>query len=102
MENTTRRTFMQTAGAAISAPIILGASNKSGSQKLILGEGDHKYEVTHDWGELPANIMPPTVIHAFLMSGAKHPETAKAFLDFLRSSDARRIIEAKGMRPSPQ
>jgi len=22
----------------------------------ILGEGDHKYECTHDWGELPANI----------------------------------------------
>src|SRR5207244_10889902 len=36
-------------------------------------------------GELPPDIMPPTVIHAFLMSGAKHPETAKVFLDFLRS-----------------
>jgi ABC-type molybdate transport system substrate-binding protein len=33
------------------------------------------------------------------MSGAKHPETAKVFLDFLRSPDARRIIEAKGMKP---
>ena len=50
-------------------------------------------------GELPPDIMPPTVIHAFLMSGAKHPETAKVFLDFLRSPDARRIIEAKGMKP---
>jgi sugar lactone lactonase YvrE len=55
MTNTTRRTFMQAAGAAVS-PIILGAANKSGSQKPILGEGDHKYEVTHDWGELPASI----------------------------------------------
>jgi molybdate transport system substrate-binding protein len=53
-------------------------------------------------GELPANIMPPTVIHAFLVSGAKEPETAKIFLDFLRSPDARRIIEAKGMKPAPQ
>jgi molybdate transport system substrate-binding protein len=52
-------------------------------------------------GELPPNIMPPTVIHAFLMSGAKHRETAKVFLDFLRSPDARRIIEAKGMKPGP-
>ena len=50
-------------------------------------------------GELPPDIMPPNVIHAFLTSGAKHPETAKAFLDFLRSPDARRIIEAKGMKP---
>jgi molybdate transport system substrate-binding protein len=53
-------------------------------------------------GALPSDIMPPTVIHTFLVAGAKDPETAKVFLDFLRSSDARRIIEAKGMRPSPQ
>jgi molybdate transport system substrate-binding protein len=50
-------------------------------------------------GELPSDIMPPTVIHAFLASGAKDPETAKVFLDFLHSPDASRIIEAKGMRP---
>lgn len=50
-------------------------------------------------GELPPNIMPPTVTHAFLLSGSKEPETAKVFLDFLRSPDARRIIEAKGMKP---
>src|SRR5215831_3035105 len=53
-------------------------------------------------GELPPNIMPPTVIHAFLVSGAKDPETAKAFLDFLRSPDVSRIIEAKGMKPGSQ
>ena len=47
-----RRTFI----TGLSAPLILGATNKSGSSKPILGEGDHKYEVTHDWGELPANI----------------------------------------------
>jgi molybdate transport system substrate-binding protein len=53
-------------------------------------------------GELPSNIMPPTVIHAFLVAGARDPETAKVFLDFLRTSEARRTIEAKGMKPSPQ
>jgi molybdate transport system substrate-binding protein len=53
-------------------------------------------------GELPSNIMPPTVIHAFQVSGTKDAETAKVFLDFLRSPDARRMIEAKGMRPGPQ
>jgi hypothetical protein len=40
----------------LAAPLILGAKNKSGSQKPIVGEGDHKYEVTHDWGALPAGI----------------------------------------------
>lgn len=53
-------------------------------------------------GELPPNIMPPTVIHAFLLSGAKDAETAKVFLDFLRSPDATRIIESKGMKPGPR
>jgi sugar lactone lactonase YvrE len=36
--------------------MILGATNKSGSKKPILGSGEHTYEVTHDWGELPADI----------------------------------------------
>jgi molybdate transport system substrate-binding protein len=53
-------------------------------------------------GELPPDIMPPTVIHAFLVPGAKDPETGKMFLDYLRSADARKIIEAKGMKPGQQ
>jgi molybdate transport system substrate-binding protein len=50
-------------------------------------------------GELPVDIMPPTVIHAFAVSGAKDPATAKVFLDFLRSADATKVIEAKGLKP---
>src|SRR6266481_5797737 len=53
-------------------------------------------------GELPSDIMPATVIHAFLVSGAKDTETAKVFLDFLRSPDASRIIDPKGMKPGPR
>src|SRR5258705_498103 len=52
--DSSRRTFLFAVGGG--APLILGAANKSGSDKPILGEGDHKYEVTHDWGQLPANI----------------------------------------------
>ena len=40
----------------LAAPLILGAQNKSGSAKPVLGEGAHTYEATHDWGELPASI----------------------------------------------
>ncbi len=47
-----RRTFL----TGLSAPLILGAANKSGSAKPVIGQGDHTYEVTHDWGALPANI----------------------------------------------
>jgi hypothetical protein len=50
--DTSRRTFI----TGLGAPLILAASNKSGSNKPIVGEGAHKYEVTHDWGELPPNI----------------------------------------------
>ena len=53
-------------------------------------------------GELPPGIMPPTVIHSFLVSGAKDTETAKVFLEFLRSPAATGIIEAKGMKPGPR
>jgi len=59
MSEPSRRSFIRGAGAAALAgrgPMILGATNKSGSAKPILGEGAHTYEVTHDWGELPARI----------------------------------------------
>src|SRR5215467_11475220 len=48
-------------------------------------------------GELPSNIMEPTVMHAFLVSGAKNAETAKVFLDYMRSPEVSKIIDAKGM-----
>lgn len=50
-------------------------------------------------GQLPPDVMPPTVIHAFSVSGAKQPEGAKEFLEFLRSPGAKATIEAKGMKP---
>ena len=49
---TTRRGFV----ASMAAPMILGASDKSGSKKPVLGEGEFRYEATHDWGDLPPNI----------------------------------------------
>jgi len=50
-------------------------------------------------GEVPADFMAPTVMYAFETSGAKNPETAKKLLAFLHSPDARKVIEAKGMKP---
>lgn len=50
----TRRTFLIAAGAG--APLILGATDKAGTRKPVLGSGGHVFEVTHDWGELPAEI----------------------------------------------
>jgi hypothetical protein len=51
-----RRGFLAQFGTGLIAPLILGATNKSGNRKPVLGSGEHTYEVTHDWGELPASI----------------------------------------------
>jgi hypothetical protein len=45
-----------TAAVAAAAPYIMGATNKAGGERPILGEGEHKYEAIHDWGELPSRI----------------------------------------------
>jgi len=54
MRNTSRRGFLFAVGGGV--PLILGAADKAGSKKPVVGEGAHTYEVTHDWGELPADI----------------------------------------------
>ena len=52
-----RRTFLKAAGvAALGAPAIVRAADKSGSSRPIVGEGDHRYEADHGWGQLPDGI----------------------------------------------
>jgi len=49
----TRRRFVTSISAA---PAILGASDKGGTKLPVTGDGAHKFEVIHDWGELPKSI----------------------------------------------
>ena len=56
MSDMTRRSFVGTAALAATGPMIMGATNKAGTSRPILGEGEHKYEAIHDWGELPSRI----------------------------------------------
>ncbi len=51
-----RRDFVGRIGTGLAAPLFLHASSKSGNAKPVLGSGDHTYEVTHDWGDLPTDI----------------------------------------------
>jgi hypothetical protein len=58
-----RRDFLKqstAAGAAAlaraTAPAILGARDKSGTQNPIIGEGEYRYECIHNWGELPRHL----------------------------------------------
>ena len=55
MNELTRRSFIATTAAA-AGPYILGAEDRTGSKLPVVGEGDHKYEVIHDWGQVPSHI----------------------------------------------
>src|SRR5271169_479843 len=54
--NQTRRNFLTAGAVAAVVPFFIKADDKSGKKLPILGDGDHKYECIHDWGELPSNI----------------------------------------------
>jgi hypothetical protein len=51
-----RRSFLQQSALAATtfavAPYVM-ASDKAGTKLPVIGEGEHQYEVIHDWGELP-------------------------------------------------
>ena len=50
--STTRRRFLASTVAALTAPQIMTAQ-KSGNTLPITGEGEHRYEMIHDWAQLP-------------------------------------------------
>jgi hypothetical protein len=56
LTSVSRRGFLQAVGAAAVAPVILGATDKSGTKRPVVGSGAHTFEVHHDWGELPSSI----------------------------------------------
>lgn len=56
---TSRREFLQVAGAAAVSvsPLVLGATDKSGSKNPVVGERPYQYEiVSQNWGELPSHV----------------------------------------------
>lgn len=61
LDRSSRRVFLKgvaAVGAAsvVGFPRVVTASNKSGKDPIITGAGDHRYEVLHDWGQLPKTI----------------------------------------------
>src|SRR3954462_1343172 len=53
-----RRSFIQgtaaaAAATAFAAPAILRADDKAGDKPVILGKGEHTYELVPGWGQLP-------------------------------------------------
>ena len=50
-------------------------------------------------GPLPGDLQANTVFTASTMAGIKEAAAAKAFVDFLRTPEAAKVIKAKGMEP---
>ena len=57
IKSLSRRNFLKRTGIAAAAftaaPYVI-AQDKTGTRLPVVGEGEHQYEVIHDWGELPA------------------------------------------------
>ena len=51
-------------------------------------------------GPLPGDLQETFVFSAAIVAGAKGAEAAKALVDFLRTSEARAVVKAKGMEPA--
>jgi len=55
-----RRDFIKTAGAAaltsVVAPTILHSADKTGKGNLVIGTDEYRYEVLHDWPQLPSKF----------------------------------------------
>ena len=52
----TRRSFLTASAIAAATPFFIKADDKTGKKLPVTGDGEHKYEMIHDWGELPSNI----------------------------------------------
>jgi len=50
---------------------------------------------------LPGDLQNITTFAAGVVSGAKEPDAAMAFLKFLQTPEAAATIKAKGMEPPP-
>ncbi len=51
-----KRTTAAGAAALTAGPLFLNASDKAGGKKPVVGKGEHRYECTHDWGQLPPHL----------------------------------------------
>ncbi len=92
---TDRRTFIKAAGAATLTaavgPTILHAADKAGSKTPRVGSGEHAYEVTHGFGQLPEGVQwgdthgicvdAAGLIYVKHRSGAKQPMDAIVVFD---------------------
>ena len=89
--DTTRRTFL----AATAAAPFIWADSKTESKNPILGEGEHRYECIHDWGELPSNIKYGNT-HSVVEDSQGHIYIHHTVHESSQSPDAVVVFDPKG------
>ena len=76
-----RRHFIATTAVALAAPRLLTAQKSE--KQLVIGEGEHRYEVLHNWAQLPDKY-----------SWQKFSADKRAVWDGVRSFEARNNLRA--------
>ena len=56
-----RRAFLKAAAAtaataSVAAPAVVRAADTSGAKAAVVGEGEHRYECHHGWGQVPDHV----------------------------------------------
>src|ERR1700722_4672096 len=95
MTNPTRRNFLTAGAAAAAMPFFIKADDKTGKKLPILGEGEHKYECIHDWGELPSNIKYGNT-HSVVQDAQGHIYVHHTVYKDSPSSDSVVVFDEKG------
>ncbi|HEY7210025.1 MAG TPA: hypothetical protein VH477_07110 [Bryobacteraceae bacterium] len=90
-----RRHFVRQISTGLAAPLILSASDKAGSKNPVLGSGEHTYEVTHDWGDLPSDIKYGNT-HGVCEDSHGHIYIHHTVFETSEKADSMVVFDAKG------
>jgi hypothetical protein len=86
-----RRTLL----SALSAAPFLHATDKAGAKRPVVGEGAYRYEVIHDWGELPRTIRYGNT-HGVVVDSQGHVYIHHTVHSTSESEDTMVVFDSKG------
>ncbi|MDX2149322.1 MAG: hypothetical protein SFV54_01200 [Bryobacteraceae bacterium] len=95
MRSASRRQFLRAAAPLAAAPALLGATDKAGTKRPVVGTGEHTYEVIHDWGELPKTIAYGNT-HGVVEDSKGHIYVHHTVNDTSESHDTMVVFDDKG------
>ncbi|MCC7343104.1 MAG: hypothetical protein IT170_18620 [Bryobacterales bacterium] len=90
-----RRGFLCGSAAVLGSTPAIMAQKNSGGKRPITGSGEYRYEVIHDWGELPANIRYGNT-HGVCQDSQGHIYVHHTVNDASESHDTMVVFDDKG------